>query len=454
MLSTRSFGRECPSRPSSTVNFATNTLLVLALAVLVCCAAPSHAQASLALGTVGLSPEVVQCPTSNGWYYYSSGGANTYMNCHFASVSCPNTADLGLTYAYLNPAAMSPPLVSQAKGVVVLHGGSGGTTPESFALTDAYFKAGYEIVQIAWDDDWEMTQDPFSTITANIQNAACRPATFFNWVFTNLFPSVYSANQQAGMCALGDSAGSAAVAYSLAYYGAGAWFDNVELLSGPVLSDIKQGCGVGPNLGANNPVTVCGQTNYQGGQYGCQLGTSGSTWTLGPEYLPGAISAVAKWTNDNSCANTYPTNTSGSSNAAWLAQSIVDQSSGGAGQGAVATFNYPNTAMSGWLCRSVVSNPNYNCAANGNANSNYCPNNSSPQGQIFYANIGSNNSPPHYAVYAVDNCSNAEAVGSGNVPGYLPQIFNGTVQGLTAITDDMVGSGTIIPAQCVYRHQQ
>jgi len=46
------------------------------------------------------------------------------------------------------------------------------------------------------------------------------------------------------MCALGDSAGSAAVAYSLAYYNAGSYFDNVELLSGPVLSDIEQGCQV------------------------------------------------------------------------------------------------------------------------------------------------------------------------------------------------------------------
>jgi hypothetical protein len=42
------------------------------------------------------------------------------------------------------------------------------------------------------------------------------------------------------MCALGDSAGSAAIAYSLAYYGAGSYLDNVELLSGPVLSDIEQ----------------------------------------------------------------------------------------------------------------------------------------------------------------------------------------------------------------------
>jgi hypothetical protein len=208
-----------------------------------------------------------------------------------------------------------------------------------------------------------MISDPIPQGTyGNIQNAACRPATVFNWIFANLFPNVQTANKTAAMCAVGDSAGSAAVAYSITYYGASNWFDNVELLSGPVTSDVEQGCGVGPGIGGNNPVTVCGQTNYMGGQYGCALG-GGSTWTLGPEYMPRAIAAVAKWTNDNTCSNTFPTITSGSSNANWLAQSIVDQAPGGS-TGATPIFNYPKTAMSAWLCRSVVNNTTYNCAAN------------------------------------------------------------------------------------------
>ncbi len=381
------------------------------------------------------------------------------MNCQTGTVTCSNIsstiANLSLNFAYMNPATIQPPLVPQVKGLIVLHGGGGGTSPESFELADAYFKAGYEVVQLAWSDDWEMTSDPF-TGPANIQQAACRPATFFNYVFTTLFPNVLSANSQAGMCALGDSAGSAAVAYSLAYYGAGSYLDNVELLSGPVLSNIEQGCQVNSSGGFDSPVTVCGQTNYQGGQYGCALGTGGSTWTLGPEYVSGAQTAVGKWTNDNSCAGSGAT-TSGS-NTAWLNQSIVDQSSGGAGQGAVPTFNYPYTAMSAWLCRSVVDDVNgvsYNCAATNNGNSNYCPNNSSSQGQIFYENIGVNNSPPHYAVYAVDNCVTAEGVGAGNVPGYAPAVFNGTISGFNAIVDDMVGytsRTTEIPPQCVRRN--
>jgi hypothetical protein len=60
---------------------------------------------------------------------------------------------------------------------------------------------------------------------------------------------------------------------------------------------------------------------------------------------------------------------------------------------------------------------------------------------------------------AVDNCGNAEGVGSGNVPGFYPQDFGGTssgggtVTGITAITDDTIGySAFQIPAMCVRRH--
>jgi len=43
------------------------------------------------------------------------------------------------------------------------------------------------------------------------------------------------------MCALGDSAGSAAVPTPWPYYNAGSYFDNVELLSGPVLQRHRAG---------------------------------------------------------------------------------------------------------------------------------------------------------------------------------------------------------------------
>jgi hypothetical protein len=469
MPSTRSFEPRRTGRFSSTVNLATNVLITTTLAVFICCllTSPSHAQGpSLSLGTLTTSGSPAACNAGAGFYYYvyPNTGLALDMMCQTATVSScsqvingqtvPVSDKWPVTIGYLNPVGIVSG-VTVAKGLIILHGGSGGTAPESFALADNYFRAGFEVVQMAWGDDWEMISDPITSGYGNIQAAACRPATLFNWVFNNLFPNVLSANSQAGMCALGDSAGSAAVAYSLAYYGAGSYLDNVELLSGPVLSDIEQGCQWKPQASS---VQVCGQTNYGGGQYGCQLG-GGSTWTLSPTYLSGANSSVGKWTNDNSCADANGLNqsTTGASATQWLLQSVVDQY-GSTGQGAAPTFTYASTAVSGWLCRSVVANPNYACAANSNNNYNSCPNNSSPQGQIFYENIGVGNAPPHYAVYAVDSCGNAEGVGSGTVPGFYPQYFGGTsggggnAAGSTAITDDMVGSAPNIPAQCIRRN--
>jgi hypothetical protein len=358
------------------------------MAVIVCglFSALTYAQGSLSLGTVD-TPTAGTCNTSDGWYSYN--GVHP-VNCLQTTVrNCSNAADWPLTFGYLSPANIVPG-ISLAKGTIVFFTGDGGVLgvlPGTTTYADFYFKAGYEIVQLAWNDDWEYTYDPFQgSETASIQNAACRPATFMKkYVYDVLFNGqpngVHTLNSAAGFCGHGASAGSAVIAYSLAYYGAGSWLDNVELLSGPVFSDIKQGCEQPPA----SPVTVCGQTNYNGGQYGCQLGTNGSTWTLGPTYS-GVASQVGLWTNDSTCHGPGLI-TSSASNAAWLAQSIVDQSTGAT---PTFTYTYLSTATSAWLCRSV---------AQGDGQ----PNNSSPQGQIFYAQIGQSNSPPHYDVYAVDN---------------------------------------------------
>jgi hypothetical protein len=92
-----------------------------------------------------------------------------------------------VTIGYMNPVGVVSG-VSVAKGLIILHGGSGGTAPESYALADDYFRAGYEIVQVVWGDDWQMISDPIPQGTyGNIQAAACRPATVFNWIFNNYF---------------------------------------------------------------------------------------------------------------------------------------------------------------------------------------------------------------------------------------------------------------------------
>jgi hypothetical protein len=458
MSLTHRFATEYSTNPKSKTRIITNLLLASTLAVIACLliATPTaaHAQGSLQIGlltttnTFGpcLPPNLTcNCPPGQGWYTYGT----TSMTCEAAVMTCPNTAPLNLTFGYLNPVGVLTNL-TYANGVIVYLTGDAGTAPGNNDYLNYYFQQGYMVVSIKWADDWESAFDPFPPQqVASIQNAACRPATFLHYIYTTLFPSVLQNYAKAGFCAQGQSAGSGAVAYAMAYYGAGNWLDHVELMAGPQFSDVDQGC-TWPSV---NPVTVCGLTNCNGVQCGCQLG-GGPTWTLLPTYLPGANYSVGNWTSDASCANSNNSGgTSTTSEQAWLKQSLVDQPS--VSGGATPTFNYPATGMSGWLCRSVLNTQytTYNCAANNNNNFNICPNNSSPQGQIFYANIGPNNAPPSYNVYAVDECVDAEGVTGGLVPGYSPAPGS---QGYYAIQWDMAGSppgsSPHIPAQCVRRH--
>jgi hypothetical protein len=135
---------------------------------------------------------------------------------------------------YLNPAGIAPGITaSNVQGVVVYFDGSAGTDPSmeqsEYDMMSYYFTQGYEVVQVAWNTAWEAVWNPWpysSSPIGNIQNAACRPASFLYYVDTaaasyNLFQAVVAGNAAAGMCAQGFSAGSAQIAYSLAYYGAG-----------------------------------------------------------------------------------------------------------------------------------------------------------------------------------------------------------------------------------------
>src|SRR5207237_5887380 len=135
--------------------------------------------------------------------------------------------DLTFTYGYLAP-------TGAINGTVVFFSGGSGTKPsesaDDLSLVGQYFAANYEIVQVAWYTDWEY---PHGLTGGNIQYAACRPAAFLKYVHAT--QALYSGG---GMCAQGASAGSAAIAYSLAWYGADSFLDKVELLSGPVFSDI------------------------------------------------------------------------------------------------------------------------------------------------------------------------------------------------------------------------
>jgi len=109
--------------------------------------------------------------------------------------------------------------------------------------------------------------------------------------------------------------------------------------------------------------------------------------------------------------------------------------------------------MAGWLCRTVYDPINISCQSN--FDPRYCPNNSSPQGEIFYAQITSSNSPPVYNLYAVDRCDGPEGAPStaSSVSGYLPSVFTTGISGFNAITYDMAGyPPKNITAQCIHPH--
>jgi hypothetical protein len=326
------------------------------------------------LGTIN-SRDIVKLKSCPSGYYPG-------MTCFRGEVAnCPNAISLGFTYGVEDPQA------EPVGTVVFLEGGGGTTAYDDPEYAEKYLQNGYQVVYAAWDSDWELTGD-----TPNIKNAACRPATLLNYVFENIY-------SRGGMCAQGSSAGSGALAYALAWYGSGSFLDNVELLSGPVFGDIKQGCEV-PNA---PKVSVCAT-----GQFGCD----GAEWPDSPAYVDGDENLIRNWSNQPSC-NAGKT-TSASVNALWKDMSIVDGTDD-------PNFTYPQTALAGYLCSNV----------------DPAQNNSAAQGEFFYQQFTSARQTASYSVTRINNCSGTEGVTDGETP-------QGDT-GFVAISDRMLSS-------CIKRH--
>ena len=355
--------------------------------------------------TVATDSITPSCPTASGWL----GG----VTCQHRTVSCPSVGgvtinDLGITFGHKKPAGT-------VKGTIVFLSNSGGTSPEGFPgqeMTFAadYYNSGFEVIQTAWDSDWEDT----GTSTENIAYAAGRPAAFLSWAKTNYYDPVHTANSTAGMCVHGTSAGSAAAFYALSWYGA--YIDKVEALSGPTLADIRSGCAV--FTGSSTLVQVC-----PSGQLGCNPYNSPGSWSQNPLYSD-ARSSVRTWTARSSCAGT--STTSSADNSYWKAMSIVD--------GTVGTFTYSNTNVAAWLCSSVQSLDGLNDGV---------MNDSSPEAQLFFQNFTTSTQiPKGLSINAVVGCVGTEGVYGGTPPSN----FSGN--GKAAIEADMENATT----GCVSNH--
>ena len=344
---------------------------------------PLFAQkAPLPLGTIHGITQLRSCPDG-----YLGG-----MTCFSGRVErCQNDSDLGFTYGYEDP-------TDELAGTILFHDGGGGTSPgpknrkpsDNPTYAQRYLSAGFRVIFVEWDSDWENSTG--GNQGASIKEAACRPATIFNYLYENYYV-------RGGMCGQGFSAGSGAVAYSLAWYGSANYFDNVELLSGPVFSNVEEGCQV-PSV---PPVTVCPI-----GEYGCD----GAEWPDPPQYVGGDQNLVGTWSGFNTC--NQGRTTSSQAQSAWKSMSIVDGTDN-------PSFSYPHTSMAGWLCSNV----------------NTVQNNTAAEGDYFYLQFTDPSQTAGFSVTRIDHCDGVEGVTEGVTP-------QGEV-GFDAVSDHMI-------AACVRRH--
>jgi hypothetical protein len=344
------------------------TVAFLILCLALGCLTPLMGQA-LPLGSIAVSKAIVPCSAvaNNGKFY-------TGMLCQQAFITCPNAAQIGLTYGWTGP--------TNPQGTIVMFSGGSGTSPteqgDDILTYAANYISNFQIIQVEWASAWE---DPSSDGSGgNVLNAACRPATFLNYINTSL--------RQGAMCAQGGSAGGAAIGYAMAWYGAASYIATAVFTSGPTLSEMDQGCTY-PN--ASTP-TICGS----GSTY-CSSATK--SWTDRIIYVPHYNADVSAWTGIAACATpqvnsaNYPT---------WAAMSLVD----GSTTGANSTFNFQSTTKHSWLCAGYQLQQ---------CNPPSCPNNSASEGKYFYdavAKAGDTN----VLVSGVTNCVGEEGVAQGNDP--------------------------------------
>ncbi len=257
---------------------------------------------SLSVGTGSLSQvKGIGCPSG-----FVSGSV-----CTQATVSCPNTADMTVTWG------MKPGLGTNAgAGTVIIFNGAAGVIAGGREYVTAFTGAGFTTVQVAWNVAWQDT----GLAAKNILTAACRPAAVGQY----LHDTVYTTG---GFGVLGGSAGAGAAAYWLAWYNGGNLLDNAELASGPPYSDIEQGCEV-PDVPA---VTI--------------IPTDGAPWTDAMNYRGGPQNGIT--TESGYTCRPSKGTTSAEANAAWFSQSIIQPG---------WTSSYPDTSVSGWVCNNAINN--------------------------------------------------------------------------------------------------
>jgi hypothetical protein len=258
---------------------------------------------ALPLGTVTVTAPTVACP----------GNPGAGSTCMSISVSCPGIPTIAATVAVAEPAGGSP------RGTIVAHAGGAGTGFFNGSAAGADFASAYtsnnlRFVQIAWGADWAQTGG------VGIKSAACRPATAFQWMFTQ----IHGGSHTSPFCGTGSSGGSAAIMHSMAHYGLKNTFDYLVVAAGPAPARIDYGCD--PTLYKGPALNLC------------PLLTSAPY-----AYVPGVQNISDSWEGTTSCGSANP---SASNIAKWNNDSVWSPD---------GDYNYPQTGISYWFC---VTTPN------------------------------------------------------------------------------------------------
>lgn len=223
------------------------------------------------LGTLGTAAGAsTACSAVNG----TSGVSGA--TCYVVTVSnCPGVADQDVWVKVNNP--------SGTQGTVTFLTGGGGTPwyDEQFVfgtnVVNNVVQAGFTTAQINFGAEPTGfpvggTQAGWLTGAGGVRALSCRFSTASKWIYDHI------RQPGAPFCHTGNSAGSAAPAYSLAYHGFDAYYNYLELTSGPPFTRIDKGCICQP---PNSFQTQCGQ----GLQDECYLNYDGSRY-VDPAYGP------------------------------------------------------------------------------------------------------------------------------------------------------------------------
>lgn len=214
-------------------------IMFIAALVLAWQALSTSAVAQYTLGTVsGAVTET--CPTIlNGqpadWVTQTNDGTVPVTVCYHATVSCPETADLGVTYGVATPAGPSNGMmafVPSKFGTFTLPGNYKSEIPYDL------YHDNFQTVQFAFDSEWQIT----GTGTGSIKVAACRVATILNYFYATFFLTNTNNTATAGMCAHSLSGGAGGLGFAMTYYGAGSFLDKAAFVSGPQYGNLVEGC--------------------------------------------------------------------------------------------------------------------------------------------------------------------------------------------------------------------